>query len=57
GSVADITITDLTKSYRLNVSSFLSKGKNSPFDGFELRGAIRYTIVDGRLVYSADKIH
>jgi dihydroorotase len=28
-----------------------SKSKNTPFDGWELRGAVAATIVGGRIVY------
>lgn len=54
GAAADITVVDLSKTYRLDVSAFASKGKNSPFDGFALKGEVRYTIVDGKIAYFAD---
>jgi dihydroorotase len=34
-------------------SSFLSKGRNTPYAGRELEGAARFTIVGGRLVHRA----
>lgn len=47
GSVADITIVDLNEKFNINKSLFVSKGKNTPYDGFEVYGKIIYTIVDG----------
>lgn len=51
GSIADITIADPKIEYTIDASSFLSKGKNTPFDGKKVVGQIMYTIVNGSLVY------
>lgn len=51
GSIADITIADPKIEYTIDASSFLSKGKNTPFDGKKVVGQIMYTIVNGILVY------
>jgi dihydroorotase len=48
---ADLTIVDLDKKYKISVKDFVSKGKNSPFDGWEVYGDIRYTIVNGEIKY------
>ncbi|MCD8309125.1 MAG: dihydroorotase, partial [Clostridia bacterium] len=45
GGVADITIADLEEKYVIDSSRFLSKGKNTPFNGTEVYGKIVYTIV------------
>jgi dihydroorotase len=37
----------------VNAPSLKSKSKNTPFDGWTLRGGVLATIVDGRLVYDA----
>ena len=37
-----------------DASRFLSKSRNTPFDGWELRGAGRFTLVDGRVVFEAE---
>lgn len=51
GAVADITVVDLNEKYTVDSSKFLSKGKNTPFNGFEVYGKILYTIVDGEIKY------
>lgn len=47
---ADIVIIDDTSKYTVDVSSFKSKAKNSPYDGWELYGKADYTIVNGNIV-------
>ncbi len=49
GAPADIAIFDINKSYKVNTADLLSKSKNSPFDGFELTGALLYSIVGGKV--------
>jgi dihydroorotase len=51
GGPADITIFDPDAEWTVDRSSFVSKGKNTPFHGWKLRGKNRFTIVDGRIVY------
>ena len=53
GSPADLAIVDLNKKYKIDSSKFKSKGKNTPFNGFEVYGAVEYTIVDGKIKYKA----
>ncbi len=52
GCAADITVADLNEKYTIDSSKFLSKGKNTPFNGFEVYGKIKYTIVDGEIKYN-----
>ena len=54
GGVADLTIADLAAKYVIDGEKFLSKGKNTPFNGQEVYGKIAYTIVDGAVKYSAN---
>ncbi len=49
GSDADITIIDLNKEWKVDALSFASLGKNTPFDGWELKGAPIITICNGRV--------
>lgn len=51
GKTADIVIFDPAKTYCINKQKFVSKGKNTPFDGREVTGAVRATIVSGHIVY------
>lgn len=50
GSDADITIIDLSITTQVDVGSFYSKSKNSPFQGWKLEGGAVYTIVKGKIV-------
>ncbi len=52
GSPADITVVDLGKKYKIDSGKFISKGKNTPFNGFEVWGKTVCTIVDGDIKYS-----
>lgn len=50
GKTADITIIDIDEENTVHVENFKSKSKNSPYDGFILKGSIYYTIVNGKVV-------
>jgi dihydroorotase len=51
GGPADITILAPEAPVTVNASAFRSKSKNTPFDGWTLRGAVAATIVGGRVLY------
>ena len=51
GMAADITIVALDLPVRVDVSAMRSRSKNSPFDGWQLRGGVAATIVGGKTVY------
>lgn len=51
GSMADVTIIDPECSWTLQANQLASKSKNTPFDGWSLKGAAAYTLVGGRIVY------
>ncbi len=51
GRVADVVIFDPTVTYKIDKNRFASKGKNTPFHGREVTGAVVCTICDGRIVY------
>lgn len=53
GKIADVTIIDPKAEYVIDKNTFESKGKNTPFDGWKVRGKVLYTIVDGRIVYQS----
>lgn len=50
GKTADITVIDLNSENTIDVNSFLSKSKNSPFNGYRTKGAVVHTIVNGVVV-------
>jgi len=51
GSAADICIFDPDYYWKVTSSAILSQGKNTPFMGMELPGGVKYTLVDGHIVY------
>ena len=51
GSAADVTVFDPDVQWTVDPSAFLSKGRNTPYTGMELRGQVERTIVEGRVVY------
>jgi len=53
GSVADVTVFDPAAKWKVDPSTFLSKGRNSPYAGMTLTGRAACTIVDGTIVYRA----
>ena len=52
GKIADIVIFDPNREYKIDKNTFFSKGKNTPFDGYPVKGDVKYTLVDGRIVYT-----
>ena len=51
GKIADITIFNPDEKYIYTKDKIVSKSKNSPFIGKELKGKVKYTIVNGNIVY------
>lgn len=51
GATADICIFDPDTEWTLDRRQLLSRGKNSPFHGWPLKGKVRHTLVGGELVY------
>jgi len=51
GAAADITVFDPKARWKVDASQFLSKGRNSPYDGMSLVGRAACTIVAGSVVY------
>ena len=49
GAPAEITIVDLETEKTVDSSSFVSKGKNTPFDGKALKGWPVATVFGGKL--------
>jgi len=53
GKVADVVIFDPNVTYKIDKTTFASKGQNTPFHGYEVTGKVVCTICNGRVVYEA----
>jgi dihydroorotase len=56
GAPADLTILAPDLPVTVSVARMRSKSKNTPFDGWSLRGGVAATIVGGRTVYINDDV-
>ena len=55
GKNADITIFDPDKANTIDSSKFYSKARNTPFNGWKVKGKVAATIVNGKVIYSTIK--
>jgi dihydroorotase len=53
GAVADVTVFDPAREWKVDPARFVSKGRNSPYAGHTLQGVVMCTIVGGRIVHQA----
>lgn len=51
GAPADVTILAPDEVVTVQAAAFRSRSKNTPFDGWQLKGAVAMTMVDGRIIY------
>jgi dihydroorotase len=51
GADADVTIVDPDAQWVVDPERFRSKGRNTPFSGWKLKGQVVSTLVGGRIVY------
>lgn len=51
GALGDLCIFDPSHYWTVEPSELKSQGKNTPFLGMELQGKVKYTVVDGNIVY------
>jgi len=54
GQAADLCLFDTQRYWKVEPRSLKSSGKNTPYQGVELRGKVRATLVDGHIVYETD---
>lgn len=54
GRSADICIFDPEAIWELDPENMASRGKNTPFAGWEFRGRVTHTLFEGRLTWSSD---
>lgn len=52
GMPADIVLFDPKERWTVQKEKFLSKARNTPFEGMELCGKVYYTIMGGRITYA-----
>ena len=50
-SIADVTIFDPQAAWTIDAEKSYSKSRNTPFAGWNVTGQVRYTIVNGRIVF------
>lgn len=53
GQPADLCVFDPNQSWKVEPSALFSQGKNTPLLSREVQGKVRYTLVDGAVVYDA----
>jgi dihydroorotase len=53
GSYADAVIFDPNAEWTFRATESKSKAKNTPFDGWAMQGKVRWTVSEGRVVYTA----
>ncbi len=51
GARADVCVFDPDEPWILDPHAMRSCGRNTPFAGWEMRGRVRYTLFEGRVVY------
>ena len=51
GGSADVAVFDPKAEWTVDPERFLSRSRNTPFAGRTLRGSVKATICDGRVVY------
>jgi dihydroorotase len=52
GSTADICIFDPEQHWTVDAQKLVSNGKNTPLDGWDLKGRVTYTLLNGKTVFS-----
>ena len=51
GNKANLTIVDLDGKYTISKDRLISRATSMPFSGYEVNGIIKYTIMDGQIVF------
>jgi dihydroorotase len=51
GAHADLCVFDPKAAWKVEPAALKSQGKNTPFNGYEMQGRVRYTLLDGQLVF------
>lgn len=56
GEQADVVIFDPGQKVKIDRERFRSKSRNTPFNGWDLKGVVLYTIVNGNIVYTKEPL-
>lgn len=56
GQVADLTVFNLDKKYKIDPEDFKSKGRSTPFAGEEVYGKCMLTMVAGEIVWKSQEV-
>jgi dihydroorotase len=56
GNCADLTVVDLKRKYKIDASTFHSRAKYSPFDGWQVEGKAVKTFVTGQLIMDEGEV-
>ena len=56
GQSADLTVFDLNESYLVDPAKFLTMGRATPFEGCELTGVCKLTMVNGEIVWKEESL-
>jgi dihydroorotase len=51
GATADICVFDPERLWQVSAQTLKSQGKNTPYSGFELRGRVTHTLVNGNIAF------
>jgi len=51
GDDADIAVFDIDNEFVFDKNKMLTKGRNTPFDGFKLYGETMLTVMGGNITY------
>ncbi|MEI7841541.1 MAG: dihydroorotase [Gallionellaceae bacterium] len=52
GAHADVCVFDPNATWKVEPGALRSQGKNTPFNGYNMQGRVRHTIVEGLIAYS-----
>src|SRR5690606_1459538 len=52
-AAADVCIFDPAQYWKIEPRALKSQGKNTPFNGMELAGKVRYTMLDGNIIFKS----
>jgi len=51
GAHGDVCVFDPEATWKVEPAKLRSQGKNTPFNGYEMKGRVRYTLLDGQIVF------